>query len=126
MLKRYDVVQSRLTAQSWAIVGALTAANLLFNIVANASFKVSADSRTWRDFLFWQIVGNLAGLITVLTLTGLLRYLPLHVAFPLTTGLMVIGVQVGAAHWLFQESITPGQWIGTGLVVAGILIIGTR
>ncbi|MGQ9600702.1 MAG: SMR family transporter [Anaerolineae bacterium] len=126
MAKWQPVAHDRLVGQSWAVVGVLTAANLLFNIVANASFKASADSRTWRDFLFWQIVGNLAGLITVLTLTGLLRYLPLHVAFPLTTGLMVIGVQVGAAHWLFHESISPSQWLGTGLVTAGILIIGTR
>lgn len=126
MAKWQPVAHDRLVGQSWAVVGVLTAANLLFNIAANASFKASADSRTWRDFLFWQIVGNLAGLITVLTLTGLLRYLPLHVAFPLTTGLMVIGVQVGAAHWIFHESISPSQWLGTGLVTAGILLIGTR
>jgi multidrug transporter EmrE-like cation transporter len=111
---------------SWAVIGILTAANLLFNVIANASFKVSADSRTWREFLFWQVIGNVAGLITVLTLTGLLRFLPLHVAFPLTTGLMVIGVQVGAAYWLFHEPITPIQWGGTLLVAIGILLIGAR
>jgi multidrug transporter EmrE-like cation transporter len=108
------------------IILALVGGNLLFNIVANASFKVSADSRTWRQFLLWQVIGNLAGLITVLTLTGLLRHIPLHVAFPLTTGLAVVGVQVGAARWLFHEPITPAQWLGTLLVVAGILFIGGR
>lgn len=108
------------------IILALIGGNLLFNIVANASFKVSADSRTWRAFLLWQVVGNLAGFITVLTLTGLLRHIPLHVAFPLTTGLAVVGVQVGAARLLFHESITPVQWIGTLLVVIGILFIGGR
>ena len=105
---------------------ALLGGNLLFNVIANASFKVSADSRTWREFMFWQVIGNLAGLITVLTLTGLLRHVPLHVAFPLTTGLAIIGVQVGAARLLFHEPITPAQWIGTLLVVAGILLIGGR
>ena len=103
---------------------ALTGGNLFFNIVANASFKISADSRTWREFLLWQVVGNLAGLVTVLTLTSLLRYLPLRVAFPLTTGLTVIGVQVVAARWLFHEPITPTQWVGTLLIVAGIMFIG--
>ncbi len=105
---------------------ALTGGNLFFNIVANASFKISADSRTWREFLLWQVVGNLAGLVTVLTLTSLLRYLPLRVAFPLTTGLTVIGVQVVAARWLFHEPITPAQWMGTLFIVAGILLIGGR
>jgi multidrug transporter EmrE-like cation transporter len=107
------------------IVG-LVGGNLLFNILANASFKVSAETRTWREFLFWQVVGNLAGLVTVLTLTGLLRHMPLHVAFPLTMGLTVIGVQVGAAWLLFREPITSAQWMGTLLVVVGILLIGGR
>lgn len=104
----------------------LTGGNLFFNVVANASFKVSADSRTWREFLFWQVIGNLAGLVTVLTLTGLLRHLSLHVAFPLTTGLTVVSVQVVAAWWLFRETITPAQWVGTLLIVAGIFLIGGR
>jgi len=62
-------------------------------------------------------------LITVLTLTWLLRYLPLHVAYPVTAGLAMIGVQVAAARWLFGEAISAGQWLGTLLVVTGIVLI---
>ena len=109
-----------------AIILALISANLLFNIVANASFKVSAFSATWRGFLSWQVVGNLAGFVTVLTLTGLLRYAPLHVAYPVTTGLAVFGVQIVAARLLFHEPMTPGQWLGTVLLVLGIALIGRR
>jgi len=105
---------------------ALVGLNLLFNIVANASFKYSADSPNWRGFLLWQVVGNLAGLVTVLTLTGLLRYMPLNVAFPVTTGLMVIGVQVLAAGWLFGETISLSRWLGTLLVVSGIVLLSRR
>jgi multidrug transporter EmrE-like cation transporter len=101
----------------------LVAANLLFNIVANVGFKLSAASSGWRGFLFWQIIGNLAGFITVLTLTGLLRYVPLHVAYPVTAGLAVVGVQVIAARWLFDEPITSTQWLGTLLVTLGIVLI---
>ena len=72
-------------------------ATLAFNIAANASFKVSALSPNWRGFLTWQVVGNLAGFITVLTLTGLLRTTSLHTACTVTTGLAVLGVQIGAA-----------------------------
>ncbi|MGB5931826.1 MAG: hypothetical protein WBH57_02000 [Anaerolineae bacterium] len=108
------------------IILALITANLLFNIVANASFKVSALSGTWRGLLSWQVVGNLAGFITVLTLTGLLRYLPLHMAYPVTTGLAVLGVQIVGAKLLFHEPMTPGQWLGTVLLVLGIVLIGKR
>ncbi len=115
-----------LATKNPVVVTALVGTNLLFNIIANASFKLSATSPTWRGFLTWQVVGNLAGFITVLTLTGLLRLIPLSIAFPLTTGLAVIGVQVVAARLFFHESVTPAQWLGTFLIVAGILIIGGR
>jgi len=109
-----------------AVILALVSANLLFNIIANASFRVSAFSPTWRSFLSWQVVGNLAGFITVLTLTGLLRYVPLRVAYPVTTGLAVLGVQVVAAGFLFREPVTPVQWLGTLFVAMGIVLIGAR
>jgi multidrug transporter EmrE-like cation transporter len=108
------------------IILILIGANTFFNIVANASFKYSAMSLSWRSFLSWQVLGNLAGLITVITLTILLRTIPLYIAFPVTTGLAVIGVQVFASRLLFQEPISPVQWLGTGLVVVGILLIGGR
>lgn len=111
-------------ASSAALPVFLVSSNLLFNIVANASFRMSAASSEWRGFLVWQVVGNVAGLITVLTLTWLLRLIPLHVAYPLTTGLAVIGVQMIAACWLFGETISPAQWLGTLLVVTGIVLIG--
>jgi multidrug transporter EmrE-like cation transporter len=107
-----------------SITLALVLGNLLFNIVANAAFKVSALSPNWRGFLTWQVVGNLAGFITVLTLTGLLRYLPLHTAFTVTTGLAVIGVQIAAAAWLFREPISRVDWIGAILIVLGIALVG--
>jgi len=115
-------------ARSWfdALPLALLIGNLLFNVLANASFKLSAVSANWQGFLSWQVLGNLAGFVTVLTLTGLLRYIPLHVAFSVTTGLAVIGVQVFAAQLLFHESVTPGPWVGTLLIVAGIVFVGSR
>ena len=115
-----------LWTQNAAVLLALVGGNLLFNIVANASFKLSAASPGWRGFLTWQVIGNLAGLITVLALTGLLRFIPLHAVFPITTGLAVIGVQVVAAQLLFHEPISAAQWLGTLLVVCGIVLIGGR
>lgn len=97
--------------------------NLAFNVLANASFRVSALSDSWRGILTWQVIGNLAGFITVITLTLLLRYMPLSVAFPLTTGLAILGVQLVAAAWLFHEPISSQQWLGTLAIVLGIWLI---
>ncbi|MDH7488244.1 MAG: SMR family transporter [Anaerolineae bacterium] len=107
-------------------VAGLVGCNLLFNIIANSSFKMSAASSNWRGFLAWQVVGNLAGLAAVITLTWLLKFLPLHVAYPVTVGLAVIGVQVVGAALLFHEPIASRQWAGTLLVAVGIFLIGGK
>lgn len=118
------LASSSLWARSSAIVLALLVANVIFNVVSNAGFKLSAAGPNWRVFLYWQVIGNLAGFITVLTLTGLLKYIPLHVAFPVTTGLAVIGVQIFASAMYFHESISQTQWLGALLVSLGIVLMG--
>jgi multidrug transporter EmrE-like cation transporter len=114
------------STHSNAWVATLLLSNLLFNVVSNGSFKASAQSDNLRGFLFWQVIGNLAGFITVITLTGLLRFIPLHIAFPVTTGLAVIGVQLIAGKFFFGETISIERWLGTILVVLGIALISKR
>lgn len=100
--------------------------NMSFSTLSNMGFKLSAGKDTFWGFWSWQIVGNLAGFVAVLAFTRLLRYLPLHIAFPLTQGLAVVAVQLLAAQILFREEIRPLQWLGTTLVAAGIVLIGAR
>jgi multidrug transporter EmrE-like cation transporter len=94
-----------------------------FATLAGVGFKLSAASTTVRSFWLWQVAGNIAGFSGVLILTTLMRLVPLHVAYPVTQGLTVVGVQVFAARLLFREVIQPGQWLGTVLVIAGIVLI---
>lgn len=108
------------------LILAFLSANLLCNIVANSSFKASAASPNWRGLLTWQIVGNLAGFLAVLSLTGLLRFVPLHVGYPIAMGLAVVGVQIVGARLIFHEPITSAQWLGTLFIVLGIVLIGGR
>jgi multidrug transporter EmrE-like cation transporter len=105
------------------VMTVLITLNVFFSIVANAAFRISARSVTWGDLLMWQVLGNVAGLITVVSLTGLLRYMPLTVAFPVTTGMSILGVQLVAAKWLFHEPISAVQWIGSVLIGVGIVLV---
>ena len=118
-------VKAILPQHTMQVIG-LVGINLIFNIVANSSFKASAASHNWRHFIVWQVIGNLAGLVTVITLTWLLRFTPLSVAYPVTIGLAVIGVQVVGSRLIFGEAISSTQWLGTVLVVTGIIFIGGR
>jgi multidrug transporter EmrE-like cation transporter len=126
MRQRIPVQLAARPSSGLILMAALVAVNVIFNIVASSGFKMSAASTNWRSFMAWQVVGNFSGLVTVIALTFLLRLTSLHVAYPVTTGLSVVGVQVIASWLLFREAITPAQWLGTLLVVGGIVLITAR
>jgi multidrug transporter EmrE-like cation transporter len=123
MLPRLRLSTTPLSQGNTLIIAGLLVLNLIFNILGNASFKLSALAANWKGLVGWQVIGNLAGFITVLTLTGLLKYLPLHVAQPMAQGLAILGVQIVAARLFFHESISPTQWIGMIVIIGGIILI---
>jgi len=123
MFQRLRLSTTPLSQGNALIIAGLLVLNLIFNILGNASFKLSALAANWKGLVGWQVAGNLAGFITVLTLTGLLKYLPLHVAQPMVQGLAIIGVQIVAARLFFHESISPAQWIGMIVIIVGIVLI---
>ncbi len=120
---RYHLLVSDLFSRAHLLILALIVGNFIFTIVSNASFKLSAQSSNLRGFITWQVVGNLAGFVTVIMLTWMLKYIPLSVAFPLTSGLGVIGVQFIASHWFFGEVIPWQHWLGAILVIFGIVFL---
>ncbi|HUI70180.1 MAG TPA: hypothetical protein VL354_06635 [Spirochaetia bacterium] len=97
-------------------------ANLTANTGAHICLKRSALRSQVKSFLFWQVLGNVAAFLGVLAYTALLRSMSLHVAYPLTEGLTGISVQVVGAAIIFRERIPRTAWVGTGLVLAGIVI----
>jgi multidrug transporter EmrE-like cation transporter len=105
-----------------SIVG-LTLSNLVFTVVSNIGFKLSADSTAWQTFLWWQVVGNIAGFLAVITFTVLLRLISLHVAWAVTAGFGFALVEVFGARFFFHEAITSWQWFGVALITGGILVV---
>ncbi len=103
---------------------ALLVCYFLFVTGANIFLKLSADAHDTRILLVMLVAGNLAGFVGVLAYTGLLRTLPLHVAFPLSRGLGVLGVQLLAALVFFRESFTAREAAAVALVTAGIILVG--
>lgn len=103
---------------------AFLACYLVFVTFANIFLKLSAGAGTVGYFLVMQIAGNLAGLVGILAYTGLLRTLPLHVAFPLSRGLVVLGVQLVASLLFFHEAFKPTEAAGAVLVAAGVILVG--
>ena len=101
----------------------LLLADLCANTGAHICLKLSAAGKGMRRFVLWQVVGNLAGFGGVLAYTALMRGgISLHVAYPLTEGLTAIGVQLVGGMIVFRERISPVTWVGTGLILSGIVL----
>ncbi len=104
-------------------IAGLILLNVVFNVIANVGFKWSALSARLKEFLTWQVVGNVSGFLAVLTLTFVMRFIPLSQALAFSWGLGFVAIQVVGAHFIFHEVITPLQWVGVALVSGGLIII---
>lgn len=101
----------------------LVVANIAFNVVSNVGFKKSSLCYQWQGFLSWQIVGNLAGFLSVIAFTFLLRYISMNLALAVQFGIGFVFVQVIGAQLIFKEAITIAQWLGVSVIFLGILLI---
>ncbi len=103
---------------------ALVLCYFLFVTASNVFLKLAADGRETATVVLTFAAGNAVGFVGVLAYTGLLRRLPLHIAFPLSRGLVVLGVQFLAALVFFHERFTLKEAGGVVLVTAGIILVG--
>jgi len=104
-------------------IAGLILLNVATHVISNVSFKWSALSPRFREFLTWQVVGNVAGFLGVLILTLVMRFIPLSQALAFSWGLGFIGIQVIGAHFIFHEMITPLQWVGVTLIAGGLVLM---
>jgi len=100
----------------------LLAGDMGANTGAHICFKLSAARKGLKIFIAWQVAGNLAAFLGVLAFTALLRSLSLHVAYPLTEGLTAVGVQLVGGVLVLRERIQRTAWVGTGLILCGIVL----
>jgi len=102
----------------------LLACYLVLVTSSNILLKLSVGARETTLFIGLLAAGNLAGFAGVLAYTGLLRAMPLHIAFPLSRGLVVLGVQLVAALIVFHETFRLTEAAAAVMVTAGIILVG--
>ncbi len=95
-----------------------------FITAGNVFLKMSAQSTDAWMFWIFQAAGNVAGFVGILVYTGLLRTFPLHVAFPLSRGMAVLGVQLVASLLVFHEVFRLTEAAGVVAVAAGVILVG--
>lgn len=104
-------------------IAGLILLNVVFNVIANVGFKWSALSGRLREFLTWQVVGNVSGFLAVLSLTFVMRFVPLSLALAFSWGVGFIAIQVIGAHFIFHEAVTSLQWLGVAFIAGGLVLI---
>lgn len=95
-----------------------------FITVGNIFLKMSAQAGGAWMFWVFQAAGNIAGLVGILVYTGLLRTFPLHVAFPLSRGMAVLGVQLVASLLVFHEVFRATEAAAVVLIAGGVILVG--
>lgn len=97
---------------------------VVLNITANGFLKQGAlqaqAGASWLNAM--TCIGALAFGTAFLAYVFVLRTLPLHMAQALAA-LQFVGAVV-IARWFFLEKIGLMQWIGIGLIIAGIILLG--
>jgi drug/metabolite transporter (DMT)-like permease len=97
---------------------------VVLNITANGFLKQGAlhvqAGASWLNPM--TAIGALAFGIAFLAYVFVLRTLPLHMAQALAA-LQFVGA-ILIARWYFLEKIGTVQWVGIGLIVAGIVLLG--
>ena len=105
------------------VVLVLVAVNQFFNVGATLSFAASGHAEQLRTFVAWQIIGGVFGLGVNLTFAGLVRYWSLSFANVTGIALAFVSAQVFAAYMILHEPFAWPQWLGTSLVVVGVVLI---
>ncbi len=105
------------------VVLGLVVVNQFFNVGATLSFAASGHAERLSTFVAWQIIGGVFGLGVNLTFAGLVRYWSLSFANVTGIALAFVSAQVFAAYMILHEPFAWPEWLGTSLVVVGVVLI---
>lgn len=109
-----------------AVLAALAPAAATSTAACSLGARHSAVSGDWRRSWLLQIGRDLAGFPRLLAQTARLRSVPLHVSYPLPTGLAAVGLQAIAGHASLRETLGGPQLLGTALILVGIALAARR
>jgi len=105
-------------------VGALWLSALLYLAlwwIFDGQWPAHAGARTWGSIIYLAIFGSVFGFMLFFYA---LRYLPASLMGLVTLLAPVLALWLG---WLVQdEQLTPGAWLGTALVLGGLLLAQGR
>ena len=101
----------------------LVVLNQIANVGSYTGFALAGKSPGLRGFLLWQIFGSAFGLCVQLSYSGMVRYTTVGLANAFGVGLAFVSIQLFAAYLFFHEPFSTAQWLGSGFVFVGIVLL---
>jgi len=97
---------------------------LFFTVIFETAEQLcwTMKSRAFRRGWMWMGIGLVAHFAHLAAWFFLLKLLPLSVALPLT-GIDYVVVAL-VSFWLFAERLDWRRWVGTWLIVVGMILVG--
>lgn len=110
---------------------ALLLLNILMLVSGQVFFKLGLEkiggvnlANAWKALLSPTIfIGLVLYAIATLIWFVVLSRLPLSVAYPIQSLAYVLGILLSIS--LFHETVSPMKWIGTVIIVVGVIFIAT-
>lgn len=108
---------------SWSLVLAAGVNTCIANLLLKRSRIEAIDSNLVSLILSpWMISALVFFGINVVLFTKALDKLPVSVAYPVLAGLGFSLLAI-TSNWFFGERLGLSQWIGIGLILAGLIIM---
>jgi multidrug transporter EmrE-like cation transporter len=110
---------------SWILVVVAGLTTCLGNLCLKQSRIVSYE-HGWMDFILspWFISSLIFYCIYVLAFAKALDVIPVSAAYPVLAGLG-FSLITTFSGFLFNEHLSLNQWVGLGVILAGIVIMST-
>lgn len=112
-----------LNLSGWAFIFIAAINNSMGSLLLKKSRIVATDS-SLLGLLFspWFIAGLAVYGINVILFAKALEKLPVSIAYPVFAGIGFSLIALGGG-WFFGERFDLNQWIGLGMILAGIIIM---
>jgi multidrug transporter EmrE-like cation transporter len=114
------------TAIAWGLVGLAAVNNAIGSLLLKKSRLVATDPGL-LSLLFspWFLAGLLFYATNVVIFAKALDKLPVSIAYPVLAG-TGFGLIAIAGSFFFAERLGLNQWLGMGLILAGVIIVSAK
>lgn len=97
--------------------------SIIFNVLTNVGFNLAAinDANPVKKWA-WFAIGLVFGLLNSYFFMESLKKIPLATASAIFFSLTIVGLFL-AAHFGFGEKVSLMKFIGTGVIITGVIIV---